>query len=293
MNEVWLLESGKAREILNKLEKVRADIDSKLINEPGFLDNYAKSKSILRIEGEVGIISIGGVIIESETMASLMSFFGASAVARVSIDNAILQATADESIKEVRFDINSPGGIAKGARQTFLLARNINKPTSSLVSDMCASGAYYIAVASDKIYSQEDSIIGSIGVIQTAYDFSKALEKNGIKVIDIIATNSPRKGFNPAKPEDIKQTQELLDDILEVFVQSVAEGRNTSVEDVINNYGQGGVFIGRKAKEIGMIDNDNFFMESTKNNQKDLTINASCYIDKTARKKNDRTKKRK
>ncbi len=114
---------------------------------------------------------------------------------------------------------------------------------------MGASALYWIISGASEISISPTSSVGSIGVVSTYH-------KDGDKddTIEFVSSVSPRKRLDPETDEGRAEVMEAIDKIAEVFVADVAAGRNTSPEDVVQNFGQGGMLVGQQALDAGMVD---------------------------------------
>lgn len=164
-------------------------------------------------------------------------------------------ADNDESVQRIEYMVDSPGGYFSGLMDAVAALREVSKPTTAMIGSMAASAAYFIASQADDIVASSiGSRVGSIGVALEEYDTTKALENAGITRRVYTSTDAPDKRPNTQTEEGQAKVIESLDDIHRVFVQTVAEGRGTDVEDVNTNYGRGSVLIAQNALEVGMID---------------------------------------
>lgn len=162
--------------------------------------------------------------------------------------------------KAVILRINSPGGSPVQASYinqeiTRLRKQYPAKPLYAVVSDVCASGGYYVAVAADKIYANQSSIVGSIGVLMNGFGFVEAMQKLGIE--RRLLTAGKYKGIlDPFSPlDDVAQehAQELLDRVHQQFIDTVKAGRGERLAD--NDAIFSGLFwTGTEAKQLGLID---------------------------------------
>ena len=133
----------------------------------------------------------------------------------------------------------------------------------AVVTDMCASGGYYIAAAADKIYADKASVVGSIGVLMDGFGFVGAIEKLGIE--RRLLTAGENKGFldpfSPVKAEDQAHIQSLLTNIHEQFIDVVKQGREKSLKaagklKLLDNpkLFSGLLWTGEQALELGLVD---------------------------------------
>jgi protease-4 len=152
-----------------------------------------------------------------------------------SADNVITALRAayeDKKTKGVILRINSPGGSAVQAGYINdeiqrLKEKHKDIPVYAVVTDMAASGGYYIAVAADEIYVDKASIVGSIGVLMSTFGFEKGMEKLGVE--RRLLTAGAHKGildpFSPLKEEEKQHVQTMLDQVHQQFINEVKEGR--------------------------------------------------------------------
>ena len=195
------------------------------------------------------------------------SVLGRPYVARVVIDEAITedqlrrealdQLAENENAKAVLLYINSPGGSTFGSEELFIALRRIaeNKPVVAVIGTIGASGGYMTALAADRIFAGESSIVGSIGVLFQTVEVSKLLEKIGVSADTI--TSGPYKAepspFKPLSERARQATQVMVNQTNEWFVGLVRERRHMTAEQV-TKVTDGRVFIGRVGLTLGLID---------------------------------------
>lgn len=171
---------------------------------------------------------------------------------------AIRQAREDSTVKAIVLRVNSPGGSALASdviwREAVLAQET--KPFIVSMGNVAASGGYYISCAADKIFAQENTITGSIGVFGMVPNMKEFWnEKMGI-TFDGIKTNhyADLGTTSRAMSEtEIAIVQDMIDNIYDDFTMRVAEGRDMSQEDVVE-IAKGRVWSGIQAKENGLID---------------------------------------
>ncbi|HVS57358.1 MAG TPA: S49 family peptidase [Casimicrobiaceae bacterium] len=185
------------------------------------------------------------------------------AASRASADNVIagLQAAfKNKGTQGVVLKINSPGGSPVQAGEINDEIRRLrgkypDTPIYAVVEEICASGAYYVAVAADKIYVDKASLVGSIGVIMDGFGFVGALDKLGIERRALTAGEN--KAFlDPFLPLSAKQkeyAQQMLGDIHQQFVAVVRAGRGSRIKDSPELF-SGLVWNGRRSIELGLTD---------------------------------------
>ncbi len=173
------------------------------------------------------------------------------------LSKAIRKARKDTTIKAIVLRINSPGGSALASeviwRET-VLAQKV-KPLIVSMGNVAASGGYYIACSADTIVAQPNTITGSIGVFGLMFNGKKLLNDIGVN-ISTVNTNKYADIMSPLRKmtsyeRNIIQTG--VEDIYDTFIGHVAEGRGMTKAE-IDSIGQGRVWSGKNAKEIGLVD---------------------------------------
>lgn len=199
-------------------------------------------------EKHSALVDIDGVIApDSEASADLIV-----AGLRAAFEN---NGTAGVIIR-----INSPGGSPVQAGYVNDEIRRLRKkypdiPVYAVISDVCASGGYYIASAADKIYADKASIVGSIGVIMAGFGFVDALEKLGIerRVLHEGENKALMDPFAPLRPDEVVHMQELLKDIYAQFIEVVKKGRGNRLKDDAAVF-SGLIWTGEQSVELGLVD---------------------------------------
>lgn len=163
----------------------------------------------------------------------------------------------DDKIKAVVFRINSPGGSANASDEILYELQQLKKVKPVVVSfgDYAASGGYYIAMAADKIYSEPNTLTGSIGVFGVMPYFKEIANKNGVRS-DIVATNANSayySSLNGLTPYGVAQVTRSVEGTYKRFVHFVTQNRKQTFEQ-IDNVGGGRVWSGVRAKQIGLVD---------------------------------------
>ena len=171
---------------------------------------------------------------------------------------AIRKAAEDDNVKAIVFRINSPGGSAL-ASDIILREINLAKQKKKVIvsmGDYAASGGYYIACTADKIFANSTTLTGSIGVFGIIPNSKKLLnEKLGV-YIDTVNTHKYSdlgRGNRRLTNYEVDVIQKSVEDIYDVFISHVSGGRGLTKEEV-DEIGQGRVWSGIDAKEIGLVD---------------------------------------
>ena len=172
---------------------------------------------------------------------------------------AMRSAFEDRGAKAVVLLINSPGGSPVQAGiindEIRRLKAKHGKPVYVVVEESCASAAYYIAVAADKIFVDKASIVGSIGVLIDGFGFTGLLDKLGVE--RRLMTAGENKGFlDPFSPQTEKQrafAQTMLDQIHRQFIDVVKAGRGKRLKETPDMF-SGLFWSGQQAIELGLAD---------------------------------------
>lgn len=167
------------------------------------------------------------------------------------------KARADSSIKAIVLRVDSPGGSAIASDviwREVMLTRAV-KPVVASMSDVAASGGYYIAMAAHSIVAEPATLTGSIGVVMLKFVIDGTLKKLGVNMERVTSGKyadlySPVRAFTPEERAKVKEQMQATYD---TFVEKAADGRHTTPER-IDAVGQGRVWTGRQAKEIGLVD---------------------------------------
>lgn len=163
----------------------------------------------------------------------------------------------NKNIKAVVLRINSPGGSATASeimQREVRLTREI-KPVVVSMGDVAASGGYWIATDSNRIFAEANTITGSIGVFGVLFNAQKLGNDNGI-TWDAVKTGRYADTQTVARPksaEELKLYQRSVNRIYSLFLNKVAKGRKLST-DKVSEIAQGRVWSGTAAKKIGLVD---------------------------------------
>jgi protease-4 len=172
---------------------------------------------------------------------------------------ALRAAFEDEGAQAVVLRFNSPGGSPVQAGlindEIHRLKALHRKKVYAVIEEACASGAYYIAVAADEIYTDKASIVGSIGVLMDGFGFTGTMEKLGIERRLLTAGENKGMGdpFSPLTEQQRAYTQVMLDQIHQQFIDVVKQGRGKRLKpgpDVFS----GLYWNGEQAVEMGLAD---------------------------------------
>ncbi len=197
----------------------------------------------------IALISASGTIVSSGDEDEQLV---ASAFVR-----ELKKARESKKIKAIILRIDSPGGSAFASDEMWEEIRKTSKvkPIYASLSDVAASGGYYMAMACDTIIAHPNTITGSIGVILMLPDASAMLDKIGVSM-DTVATSSSAIGYDPAlklTSADKARIHLESEKVYRRFVARVAESRKRPYEE-IRGVAKGRVWMGRRASEVGLVD---------------------------------------
>jgi protease-4 len=176
------------------------------------------------------------------------------------VTTALQAAFKDKNTQGVVVRINSPGGSPVQAQNIYEEMRRLRQkhpaiPLYAVVEDLCASGGYYVAAGTDRIFVGKSSIVGSIGVRMDSFGVTGLMEKLGVE--RRLLTAGENKGFlDPFLPVDEKQKQHaqaLLEDIHQQFIGVVREGRGKRLKETPDMF-TGLIWTGQKSVELGLAD---------------------------------------
>ena len=168
-------------------------------------------------------------------------------------------AFEDKSARGVVLRINSPGGSPVQAGIIYDEIRRLKvlhqKKVYAVVEEVCASGAYYVAVAADEIYVDKASIVGSIGVLMDGFGFNGLMDKLGIE--RRLLTAGDNKGmldpFTAQNPKQRAYAQAMIDQIHQQFIQVVRDGRGKRLKETPETF-SGLFWNGEEAVKLGLAD---------------------------------------
>ena len=190
----------------------------------------------------IGVVDLDGVILSPQPVVGQLKKFG-----------------DDSSIKAIIIHVNSPGGGVAASEEIYREVKRIRdekkKRIVVSIETVGASGAFYVASASNKIYADKGSIVGSIGVIAQWVNYGDLLKWAKLKDV-VIKTGEFKDTGNPARdltPSEQAYMQSLIDNMFGQFIQAVADGRKMKFDDV-KSIANGKVWTGEQALSMKLID---------------------------------------
>jgi len=176
------------------------------------------------------------------------------------IIESLRNAVKDSNTKGIILHANSPGGSPVQSSYIYEEIKKIKKehpklPIYTVVSDMCASGCYFIASASDQIYVNPSSLIGSIGVLMDGFGFVDGMQKLGIerRLLTAGSHKAMLDPFSPPKADETQYMQGLLDQVHQQFISAVKAGRGNRLKETPDMF-SGLVWTGEASVKLGIAD---------------------------------------
>lgn len=257
-------ESGWEREVIEKLalaavtEQTRARRWSVFFKSLIFLylvaifgvAMYPKIQQDMGVDGtdHTAVIDVVGLIAEDKDSNA------------ADIIESLRDAVKDKHTKGIILHSNSPGGSPVQSAYVYEEIRNIKKehpdlPVYAVVSDICASGCYYIASASDKIFVNQSSLIGSIGVLMDGFGFVDVMQKLGVerRLLTAGAHKAMLDPYSPPKADETQYMQGLLDQVHQQFISAVKAGRGDRLKETPDMF-SGLVWTGEAGVKLGVAD---------------------------------------
>ena len=216
------------------------------------LGERLESTRTVRVRDGVAVIPVNGPLFRFANL--FMRFSGGTSYEELALDFSA--ALEDDQVRAIVLEIDSPGGQVTGCQEISELIYEARgtKPVVAFATGMAASGAYWIASAADRIVAGNTALLGSIGVVFSYLDTSKRDEKAGVREVEIVSSQSPKKRPDPAAQDGRSQIQVWADEMAQVFVETVARNRGVSVEAALEGFGQGDMMVGQTAVDAGLAD---------------------------------------
>lgn len=208
----------------------------------------------------IAVVDLDGVILSPQPVVGQLKKFG-----------------DDSSIKAIILHVNSPGGGVAASEEIYREVKRIRsekkKRIVASIETVGASGAYYVSSATDKIFADEGSIVGSIGVIAQWVNYGDLLKWAKLKDV-VIKTGEFKDTGNPARdltPSEQAYMQSLIDNMFGQFIKAVADGRGLKYDDV-KTIANGKVWTGQQAMSMKLIDNVGDFEAAVADTAKSVGI---------------------
>lgn len=270
--ELGLIDEMLYFDDLEKLIKKDLDSNIKVVKDYGmnkmsdvdFSNPFAIFKLLMSqkpatkgTKDRIALIYATGPIMTGKSSESL---FGGHTMGSTTIIEAIRQAENDPKVKAIVLRVDSPGGSALASDLIWNELKRSKKPVIASMSDVAASGGYYISMAAKKIYAQPGTLTGSIGVVGGKLALAGLYDKVGI------TTETISRGSNAGilsstdvfSASERKAMEKLMIDVYDQFLSKAIAGRAEAgkkfTKEQLLKYAEGRIWTGRQAKEIGLID---------------------------------------
>lgn len=240
-----LVQKSEYENIIKSNLKIKASKDLKEVSIGKYVNTLESNSDS---DNEVAVLYASGEIFNGDDYSDIHS---------EKYVKYIKDLADDDNVKAVVLRVNSPGGSGNASDEILFELQQLKKKKPLIVSfgDYAASGGYYISMAADKIYSEPNTLTGSIGVFGMITNFKDLANRNGIRS-DIVATNANSQIYSPlsgAAPGTIPILTKSIESTYKRFVYFVTQNRKKTFEQ-IDAIGGGRVWSGTRAKEIGLVD---------------------------------------
>ncbi|WP_186290729.1 signal peptide peptidase SppA [Brachyspira hyodysenteriae] len=197
-------------------------------------------------------------------------------------------------VKAIVLQVDSPGGSLTSCEEALKYLKDLKKkypkPIVASFRSMAASGGYYISMIADKIYANESTLTGSIGVISQFFNVSELMDKYGIKMYTIKSgrNKDSLSPFREPREDELAYWQDMTDEFVGQFTNVVEQSRGDKIKGSREDIFDGRVFSGKKALEVGLIDSIGTLNDAVKDAAEMGGIeDEEPYIIKKPKEKND------
>ena len=226
------------------------------VNADRVLRDTRKQFAAANAGAGIAVLPLYGVVTQRGNMVDDISGPGSTSTQKFT--SALRQVLADDTVGQILIDIDSPGGSVYGVAELAaeIVKARAQKPVVAVANSLAASAAYWIGCSAGEFYVTPGGEVGSIGVWQAHFDYSKALEEEGVKPTLISAGKFKVEGnpYVPLDPEAQAFMQSRVDDYYNAFIKAVAKGRGVTVGDVRDGMGEGRVLGADAALAAKMVD---------------------------------------
>ena len=244
-----------------------------------YADNGKRIEEQNQDKGTIAVIFAEGPIVYNEEAQGIY----------ISPDNMaekLKELSKIKDLKGVVLRVNSPGGSALASEMIYQMLSKINVPVYVSMSEVAASGGYYISMSGKKVFANDATITGSIGVVSMFPKFYNAQNKYGV------TSNSISKGkytdtFDPFVPLSAESRNKIIKSMnatYDEFKSRVSKNRNMAPQ-VLENYAQGKIWLGSEAKKINLVDGIATLDETVKTLARDLNLGDNYRVENIYAKK--------
>jgi len=202
--------------------------------------------------GAKGVIELTGILTPRPSFLNML--FGGTDIESVSA--ALEAALGDPTIPAISILVDSPGGDVTGVSQLMdqVAAGKSRKPITSYVIGTAASAAYFAISGSTRIVTADTGRLGSIGIVAVAYDDRGLQSRIGVRRFEIVSSHAPDKRPDPSTDQGRAVLQAQVDALEQVFIAKLARNRGVTVDQVLSDFGQGGILVGKDSVRAGLAD---------------------------------------
>lgn len=241
-----LLQKSEYDNLIKTKMNINKDKDLNKISFSKYISSYDKDNT--KSSNQVAVLYASGAIMNGE---------GYDAVYSENFVKEIKKLTENDNVKSVVLRINSPGGSANASDEILFELQQLKKKKPLVISfgDYAASGGYYIAMGAEKIYSNPNTLTGSIGVFGVLPNVKELANRNGLST-HTVKTNENSNFYSPfsgVTDGGVQMMTKSIEQTYKRFVHYVTENRKKSFEQ-IDEIGGGRVWSGTRAKQIGLVD---------------------------------------
>lgn len=222
---------------------------------------------------QIGVIDVSGVLLSTDKLNEQLRKFG-----------------DDDDVKAIILHINSPGGGAAVSQEIYnevlRIRKDKHKKIVASIETVGASGAYYIASACDRIYANDASVVGSIGVIMEWTQYGDLLRWARLKPV-VLHAGELKDAGDPSRemtPREQAYFQGLIDNMYGQFIHDVAHGRNVA-DERIKPLATGQVWTGQQARSLGLIDKEGGFRVALIDTAREVGITGEPNVKRPPKKK--------
>lgn len=241
------------------------------------------SNSDLPLEPFVGVVKVQGTIMDLPSSG----LFDTSTYNHKNTLKLIDDLKDSGNNKGILLYVDSPGGGVYESDEIYLKLKEYSEKTSrpiwAYMASTAASGGFYIAMASDRVYANRNTLTGSIGVVMSSSNYKDLMDKIGIKTI--LFTSGPNKAMGNGgvdiTDEQKSIFQSIVDESYEQFLKVVSDGRNIDINN-LRPIADGRVYTAKQALELNLIDDIKTYDETVKNFEEELGEKITFYTPKNS-----------
>lgn len=256
LGRLWLGTESSLQTLLSRMGSADTMQRKAWDDEEDEAQRAPRTSRLVQKEGTLGIVRIQGSLVNGDD-AFWNEIFGA--VGYGEIRNAVLQLAFDPEVTSIMLDIDSGGGQVSGLTDAAEVLRTVDahyKPVFAHTGGSMCSAAYFLGSCARRVTAASLAEVGSIGVLVVHRSVARALEENGIDV-KVIRSGEFKALGNPYEQlsdEARKTIQQSCDYTYEQFLAHVAKQRGVLPSYVKEHMGEGRVFIGQQAMDVGLVD---------------------------------------